>query len=190
LYDEAIRQLQPFIASGKAIPSLYADLGRILSDGKGDYEAALDVLTQGYEKSKRDFGVVNNLAYVYLLLGDAKAARSILEAFVPSNDSDKEVPTAVVMTATWGLLHLVEGDLELGQEFYNEAKRLASTLGNKELARLVSQKMHLELARAFYRAGDRSVARKHLQQGLAIRDGMDFYHRDLQILDKNLRLSE
>jgi len=94
------------------------------------------------------------------------------------------------MTATWGLLHLVEGDLELGQEFYNEAKRLASTLGNKELARLVSQKMHLELARAFYRAGDRSVARKHLQQGLAIRDGMDFYHRDLQILDKNLRLSE
>lgn len=189
LYDDAITQLQPFIASGKAEPSLYADLGRILSDGKGDYCAALDVLQQGYEKSKRDFGVVNNLAYVYLMLGDAKAARSILEAFVPVDDSDKEAST-VVMTATWGLLHLVEGDLELGQEFYKEAKRLASTLGKKELMRIVVQKMHLELARAFYRAGDRSVARQHVQHGLAIRDGNDFYHRDLQILDEKVRLSK
>jgi tetratricopeptide (TPR) repeat protein len=191
LYDQAITQFEPFIASGKAAPALYADLGRILSDAKGNYSSSLEVLRQGYEKFKRDFGVVNNLAYVYLMLGDAKAARLVLEPFELTDDSDKEVPTSVVLTATWGLLHIVEGELELGQQFYKEAQKLASTAGNKELARMVAQKMHLELARAFYRAGDSPVARKHVQQGLAIRDGSDLYNRDLQVLDRKLRsLSE
>jgi tetratricopeptide (TPR) repeat protein len=191
LYDQAIAQFEPFIASGKAVPALYADLGRILSDAKGDYGSALDVLRQGYERSKRDFGVVNNLAYVYLMLGDAKAARLILESFEPTNDSHKEGSTSVVLTATWGLLHIVEGDLELGQQFYKEAQKLASTAGNKELARTVAQKMHLELARAFYRAGNSAATRKHVQQGLAISDGSDFYNRDLQVLDRKCRsLSE
>ncbi len=190
LYDQAIMQFEPFVASGRAVPELYSDLGRILADGKGDYDSALTVLRQGYEKFKRHPGVVNNLAYVYLMLGDAKAARSVLESFDPTEDQENDVSRNVVLTATWGLLHIVEGEMELGQQFYREAQKLASNEGKKELARTVAQKMHLELARAFYRAADKTAARRHVQQGLTIRDASDFYNRDLQDLDRRLRSDE
>jgi Flp pilus assembly protein TadD len=59
--------------------------------------------------------VVNNLAYVYLMLGNAKAARPILESLKPKGNAGKELSN-VSLTVTSGLLHIVEGDLELGQQ--------------------------------------------------------------------------
>ena len=50
LYDQAVKQIKPFIESGKATEELYADMGRILADGKGDYHSALEILKQGYVK--------------------------------------------------------------------------------------------------------------------------------------------
>jgi Flp pilus assembly protein TadD len=192
LYDQAVREVRPFIESGKATEELYADMGRILADGKGDYQSALEILQQGYAKFSKKPAIANNLAYVYLMLGDATTARSILESIVPSKDDDDDDENQswrpVVLTATWGLVHITEGDLETGSRSYGEAERLALGLKNKELARTVNQKMHLELARAYLRKSDYQNARKHVRQGLSVHYGADNYERDLHVLDKRLDL--
>ena len=191
LYDQAVKQIKPFIESGKATEELYADMGRILADGKGDYHSALEILKQGYVKFSKKPTIANNLAYVYLLLGDAKTARSVLESIIPSKDDGDEESQPwhpVVLTATWGLVYITEGDLETGYRFYSKAERLALDLKNGELARTVNQKMHLELARAYFRQGDYQNARKQVRQGLAVHDAIDDYERDLHALDKRLDL--
>ena len=128
---------------------------------------------------------------MYLLLGDAKTARSVLESIIPSKDDGDEESQPwhpVVLTATWGLVYITEGDLETGYRFYSKAERLALDLKNGELARTVNQKMHLELARAYFRQGDYQNARKQVRQGLAVHDAIDDYERDLHALDKRLDL--
>lgn len=185
-YDEAIRQFEPFIASGNAAPELYADLGRIFIDVKGDYISALRVLKEGYEKFSNDPAVVNNLAYTYLMSGEAQAARPILESFQPVQDPDQDARRSVALTATWGLLHIVEGELELGRRFYKEAERVAAAEGDKELARTVLQKMFLELARANVKTGEYAAARKYVQQGISIHQASDFYERDLRSIHRQL----
>ena len=57
------------------------------------------------------------------------------------------------MRATWGLLHIREGDLDAGIDGYRAAQALAAAQGNRELANRARQKMSLELARHYLRIG-------------------------------------
>ena len=77
----------------------------------------------------------------------------------------------VTWTATWGLLHLWEGDLERGAELYREAVATATSQGDRKLASKVRQKMHLEVARAQVRCGNLDEAARHVEQGLKVRPG-------------------
>ena len=61
--------------------------------------------------------------------------------------------TKIVLTATFGLLHLVLGEIELGERYYWKAHKRALQAGQRELANRVSEKMHLEMARAYMKEG-------------------------------------
>jgi Flp pilus assembly protein TadD len=181
-YDQAIAVLRAVVDSGKGNQQAYADLGWLLADSSRDYSGSLHVLSEGYEKFKHDKLLVNNLAYAYLMCGDIQSARQLLEQHIQllAPDSELKGPSFSVLTATWGLLYVLEGDLKRGEQLYREAHRIASRFGDHSLANAVMQKMHLELARALLSAGDREGVERHLRAGLAIRRGRKLYEQDLR----------
>src|SRR5208283_3526935 len=148
--------------SGNATRDTYAHLGWLYS-WLGDFDKALSVAKAGSERYPRVPGLINNLAYVYLELGRVSEARAALESIRRPTELHAE------MIATHGLLRLWEGDFNGARELYKRAAQKASESGNKELARKVRQKLHLELAKAFVRRGDFRSAKEEIQRGLAVR---------------------
>jgi tetratricopeptide (TPR) repeat protein len=182
-YDEAIGILQSLINTRSAPSATYAELGWLLADWKEEYDVALAVLREGFERDPSNVFVLNNLAYVHLMRGEPAFARAILDQV--KNLSDNEI----VLTATRGLLLLWEGDLTGGEELYKTAEALASQSGFKDLAASIRQKRHLELTRAYLRAGQLSNAAKHSQIGLNIMGGLGFYRYLDQLGELSRRLS-
>ena len=167
-YEQAIAALRAVVDSGKGNQQAYADLGWLLADASRDYSGSLHVLREGYEKFKHDKLLVNNLAYAYLMCRDIQSARQLLEQHIKllAPDSELDGPSRSVLTATWGLLHVLEGNLERGEQLYRTAYGIASKCGDHSLADAVLQKMHSELARALVRAGDRQGVERHLPSWL------------------------
>jgi hypothetical protein len=50
----------------------------------------------------------------------------------------------------WGLLHFWENDLKPGIECYERAETVAFGSSQRNLPKVVRQKMHLELAKVFF----------------------------------------
>jgi tetratricopeptide (TPR) repeat protein len=187
LYDEGIAQMQPLVDSGKATPEGYSLLSSLFSEGKGDYQTGLQIAKEAFKKFRDHDGVANLLAYQYLLSGDANSARPILEAYQERDEEQWTHPSyRITMTATEGLLRIVEGDFKEGARFYRKAEKLCSQLGYKETADAVVQKMHLELARAYVRNRNFESAKQHIREGLAVRGGYIAYEQHLQGLQKQL----
>jgi tetratricopeptide (TPR) repeat protein len=188
MYDEAINLLTPLVAQGNATEQVYADLGWLLTDAKRDYPSALKVLREGYERFKQDGLLVNNLAYAHLMCGNVVEARNLLEKgtelLIPNSRLDSS--SRIVLTATWGLLLVAEGDLEGGEQLYRKAHKMALEANQQELASAAFQKMHLELARAFARTGNHEMAKRHVHAGLAVRRGRLLYQEDLRNLEHQL----
>jgi tetratricopeptide (TPR) repeat protein len=187
LYEEAINLLAPIVANGKGTIQAYADLGWLLTEIRRDNDEAIRILREGQDKFKGRRILINNFAYTLLMAGRVREAREVLDAnraLLRPNDQDAE--SLVVLTATWGLLHLREGDLAMGEQFYQHAHEMAINLNNQELAESVNQKMHLELARELMNKGDVVGAHQHLRAGLGIRHGRPFVRTDLLRLAKQL----
>ncbi len=167
--DEAISTLKGLTSGrGEVAQDAYASLGRILADEKRDYSAALEVSLRGHQRFPEDAVIVNNVAYVNLMLGNVDAARAVLHG-VP----EAGISQSIYLTATMGLLRLWQGDLEGAVNFYRAAERLA-------------QRMHLEFARAYLRVDDRRSAEEHIKRGFPIK-GRQSYHDDLRELRLYLR---
>jgi hypothetical protein len=150
---------------------------------KHDYARALRVLVDAGSRFSTNPGFVNNLAYVHLLLGNTQAARSLLEGEPIGSTRDEDV----VLTATWGLLYLKEGNQEKARLLYRTAASLASQLGHKELAETVRQKMHLEFAKEALKIDATVAALKEVNLGLeVIKGGRPDYRADLVALRQKL----
>jgi|HubBroStandDraft_6_1064221.scaffolds.fasta_scaffold03482_7 tetratricopeptide (TPR) repeat protein len=180
-YEESITELERVISAGQATERTYAILGAFLADAKRDLETAASVLKKGYELFPKSIDISNNLAYVRLLRGDVAGARSILTELPPTAFEN------VYLTCTRGLLYIWEGDVERGTAQYLEAEAIARRAGNSVLAQRVLQKMHLEVARAFVRRGDESMALREAERGSKIRDEKSPYSQDLSDLLQKLR---
>ena len=181
-YDRAITDLERLVSKGTDNRQAYGLLSSFLADVKHDYEKALAVLEEAYPKFSSDAWLKNNLAYVHLMLGHTQAARVLLE----SETVFSKTETNVALMATQGLLYLREGDLEKAREFYKSAAALASQLGNRELAVIVRQKMHLELASEAIRKGDTVTALHEVDLGLSMGKGSPYYRNDLVLLKQKL----
>jgi len=187
LYDTAIAQISGLVESGKATPEIQCFLSSVFFEGKGDYETGMRIAKDAFKRFRDNDVAANMLAYAYLLMGDPVAARPIIEAHIEKDDEHWTHPsTRVTFTATYGLLRITEGDLKEGTRLYRKAEKMCSQLGLKELARVVVQKMNLELARAYIRNRDFESATEKVREGLAIRDGNLQYEQHLQALEKRL----
>ena len=167
--ERGVRELRELIKRGVVTPGALGGLGALLSDDEGSLDEALAVLREARDLFPESIGILNNLAYVYLMRGEPSEARKLLET---TGVEDRE--NSVYLTATWGLLKLREGDLSEAAEFYESAAKLANSLGSRMLAKTARQKMHLELARHFLRVGDRKKAGIEAQKGLLIRCGSKY----------------
>jgi Flp pilus assembly protein TadD len=185
-YSEAVAEFERLMPTRKAGPQAYSYLGGILCDDFRDLEGALRVLREGKELFPSDRVIDNNLAYVLLMRGDPDAARQALQSMSKGGPHPDPV-NEVALTATWGLLHLLEGKLTEGERLYQEAEKLAAQLGIKEILEKVRQKKDLELGRAFARTGDSPRALRLTEQGLLIEGGSKSYRRHLQDLERSLR---
>lgn len=156
---EAIRELEYLREKGTLSDENYACLGDDYLEVE-ENQKALEVLMEGYSKFPKSMAVINNLAYC--LLGDGKIsqARAVLESRPPKEE------VSIEMTATFGLLHLREGDYDGARRLYKRAENLATKSTRKELARRVRQKMHLELARYHAERGEHDLALREIRAGL------------------------
>jgi tetratricopeptide (TPR) repeat protein len=183
-YDEAIDLLHTELATGKGTDGSYATLGWLLTDVRNDFGIAERVLFEGIKRHPQSPGLVNNLAYVLLMQGRPAEARTVLSSL--QNKKDFRLEDTVALTATWGLLHLWEGDLVGGTQYYQQAEMMAGESPQRNLAKIVRQKMHLELAKAFLRENKIEVAKSEIVKGLSITQGREFYEQDLTYLNERL----
>jgi len=124
--------------------------------------------------------ILNNLAYVCAMMDRLEEARVAM----------RMAPKGLVPHAEWiatkGLLRLREGDERAGVALYEEAESVASEMGNKDLARRVRQKKHLELARFWLKKKDIQRGRIEIKRGLDIKVKFFSYEWDLKRLDADL----
>ena len=174
--DRGICELRELIKRGVVTLGAFSGLGALLADDDDSLDEALAVAREARDRFPDETGILNNLAYVHLMRGEPREAREVLEGI-----GVEDLQNSVYLTATWGLLLLWERDLSGAVECYESAANLASSLGNKMLAKAARQKMHLELARHYLREGDWLQARKEAQNGMLVRSGSK-YQRSLRDL--------
>ncbi len=183
-FGEAVNELEMALRAGVTSAYVYACLGSVLTDYTRNFERAVNVLNEGRHLYPNDLLLANNLAYALLMHSQVVEAREVLESL--THKPQPVPPIDVYLRATWGLLHLFEGDLEGGRQLYKSAEMLASSYGNRELTRQVRQKMHLELARTCLKAGDSHKANSHVQLGLKEGPASRIYFLQLSQLQKLL----
>ncbi|MEZ4522225.1 MAG: tetratricopeptide repeat protein [Thermomicrobiales bacterium] len=160
-YDAALESVRKLIEQEHAPDRAYTLLGALLTDVVGDYEGAIDILSEALERFPKSTGIINNLAYTHLQQGDAASAERVLRRCPQDASAD------VAVTATRGLLSIVNGNLEEGLALYTRAESLARQRRDNHLAEIVLQKKHLEAAKAYWREGNRTAARQETRRGLA-----------------------
>ena len=178
-YRKAINHLEIVRSQGKLPANDYASLGSNYGDLE-EFTAALNVLTEGYEKYPKSIMIINNLAYYLLKTGNLPRAKSVLDA------RPLDVEPQVELIATLGLFNLYKGDYETARRLYKKAHSLATKTGQKELARRVRQKMHLELAQFHLNAGDFASAVREVRAGLNLTITKRSFKRELNRLAASL----
>jgi predicted Zn-dependent protease len=184
LYDEGIRELEPLLKTGRAEPSDYSALGCLL-DYKGDLSSAVTILREGHNKHPEDRSIIHNLAYVLLMNHELAEGRQILETYRDDLEdyASKDLDYESVLTATRGLLYLLEGRVDVGVQLYKQAARSASRVGSRQLAGAVLQKMHIEMTKLFLSRSDYASAKREIAAGLAIKRGREPFRRELKLLE-------
>ncbi len=128
-------------------------LSALKSEVFDDYESSIDILKEEIAKNKYDQAIKNDLAYCYLRKGFIDEANDILA----SVNWDK---ANFALYATKGLLQLSKGNQREGTRLYNMAVSKAST---NELKNMVRQKRGIEIARYFFKRGEKGEALRKLQ---------------------------
>ena len=169
-YGAAVADLRTACSRTDSSAAAFAGLGTVLADGIGDFASAAECLTEARSRWPNDVIVANNLAYVHLMQGDVGAAAAILGGSVTDDP---------YLLATNGLLSMMRGELDKGRQGYEEAERVALKKGSRVVARMARQKMHLELGRAYERAGQVPEAVRETLSGLKVSGGNTAYHREL-----------
>jgi tetratricopeptide (TPR) repeat protein len=168
--SEAMVELLPFAKSGLAESDTYVCLGWLYLQVR-EYAKAVEVLVDGHGRFAENLGIINNLAYSYLMLGKVEPAAGLLSSIPKNAELHAE------LMATFGLLRLWQGDERAGREFYDRAAVIADGDSAKNRVRRVRQKEHLELARFFVRRQDFRKAETEVRQGLALRGDFPLSYR-------------
>jgi Flp pilus assembly protein TadD len=160
--------IEPKIVDSFAITSV------IEIEIKRNWENAHEILTKGLQIHPNNIGLLNNLAYGYLIQNETAKAREILDN-VKAQDN-------IFLTATRGLLLIKEGDLQEGLHLYNTAKSIALQNGDEKTATLIEQKKYLELGKYHLRNGNSKEAGRLFKKTVAIKAKYGYFHREAKEL--------
>jgi tetratricopeptide (TPR) repeat protein len=185
-YAEAFDLIRHEIATGEATANTYGFYLWYLTEYEGRPDEALRAASELYAKYPDAPNKINQIAYALLMSGRSEEARLVLMSSEREKKADPGIEGNVTLTATWGLLGLWEGDIESGRQYYELAARLALSSLQKNLPAMVQQKMHLEMAKAFLRNGDRVSAKAEIENGLEIQDGLSIYEKQLRSLSEQM----
>lgn len=183
---EAVDELRAWIASGHATIAAWTSLGYLITDDMRQPAEAVQLLEEAHRRWPESARVANNLAYAHLMNEDPRAARSVLES-MSMEAEQRDAVTNIVLRATWGLLHLWEGDFGRAEKGYRQASEEAKRHGMGDLSQAAYQKMHLEFARAYWRLGKIDEARREVRAGIGL-PGERRYRQDLRNLADELRI--
>jgi len=173
-YEKASELLKRVIEIKPDVIDSYATLSVIEMEINGNTEKAHEILVKGLSHNPDDLILSNNLAYNYLLSGNLKKAREILDKI--KNDKDP------FLTATRGLLLINEKNVKEGRRLYNLAMTLVSN--DKALMHLVEQKKYFELGKYYLKEGNKREARRLLRKVLPLKPKYGYFkNQALELLE-------
>ncbi|MBC8230023.1 tetratricopeptide repeat protein [bacterium] len=141
-YQQAIKYYQQAIDSFPKLSHPYLGLSFILVEDKHDFDEAIDLLKKAIEQEGlSDPMLSNNLAYAYLLKGNHTSAKQILDTVIKDADANP------ILWATLGLYHLKCGNIQKGNQLYDEAIRKTQ---EKWLQIELKKKKAIEMAKALF----------------------------------------
>jgi tetratricopeptide (TPR) repeat protein len=178
-HEDAAAIYEGLIADEEAEPRVFSNLAGVYTDYLDDPHRAAGVAAKGLALSPSDPILVNNLAYALLMAGDVDEAEKVLESPVVPNSQE-----LIALTATRGLLRLLQGDVNSGRRLYDEALSLSQNESTRERVRA---KRDLEVARALLRLRQSSAEAQALLQKAAIMGGAAYpYNRHAEFELKRL----
>lgn len=166
-YEVSSRYLVAAKSVDPTNPSSYVGISYMLSEIKGDYVGAIEILKQGISHAPTNLMLLNNLAYNYLMNGEIENARGVLDRI-----NEKDALESPHVYATRGLRLVKEGELEEGARLYNHASILAQ---DEETRAQVRQKKNLEIGRYFLSKGKVERAKKLLEEVFKIDSRLGLY---------------
>ncbi len=183
LIESGIAELEPLVKRGNAEPSVYSYLGCLFAYNE-ELADAEKVLREGHAKYDENYSIVHNLAYVLLMQQKLAEGKQLLETYKDrlEQTAEKEPDYRPALTATWGLLYLLDGSIDMGVRLYRDAAKEASRVGNRQLAGAVIQKMHIELAKHSLRLKDYESAKRMINMGLLVKRGREPFRMELKRL--------
>ena len=163
--SESQMTLERFVEINSRVPAAYCLLNTIYVEYNAEYEKAILINEKALRILPKDIGVINNLAYAYLMSNDLENAKRILSKAKNADDN-------LYITATKGLLAIKEGNVKVGEKMYG----LASTLTpDMELRKAVNQKKNLELGKYFLGKKDIITATDYFEKAISVKHKQDFY---------------
>lgn len=148
LIEEAITNLSLYLKYDKYFVGAYGLLCYIYSEYKSDYQSAIKILEEAVLLLPDNEGILNNLAYNYLMMDNISKAESILEKTV-------NIEKNIFLTATRGLFALKQGNLAHGRYLYNKAIQMSAD-GNLKIH--IEQKKNIEVAKYYVTKGFQTQA--------------------------------
>ncbi len=155
----------------------YISLSWIETDIKKEPEKAISIAKKGLKYYPNNIALINNYTYAMVVSGKLEEAKKILDKV-----EDKE---SVQITATKGLICIMEDDIDAGRTFYNLAMKLAGD--DVPLANLVKQKKNLELAKYFSKKNIKKEAIRYLKKATDCKTREKHYLRDAQQILEELQ---
>lgn len=133
-WDEAEHHLEKALEMKTEIESVYANLGFLYTDIRGEHLKAINMLKARYDKGARGFDTVNNLIHAYLRGNKIKEAKKYIRLITRTNHP--------VGLATLGLYAIKVGNLNEAKALYDSAIKIAPD----KIKNVVRQYRHLDLA--------------------------------------------
>jgi tetratricopeptide (TPR) repeat protein len=178
--DRAIESLTEFININTKYVPAYTALGFVYSEYFGDYNKAIEVTRQGLSQDPDNLGLINNLAYDYLMNGEVDKAKSTLERVA-------KVENYMYLVATRGLLKIKEGNIAKGKELYRKAIFMAK---NEYVGKQVEQKMYYEIAKYYFNNNNVEEAMRILVKMLSSINVSSIYYNQARDFLDNMKSSE
>lgn len=173
---ESVKEMHEFIKINNKFTPAYSFLSFIYSECRKDYKKAIELNKAAKKYLPNEIGIINNLAYNYLMNNEINEAKELLEKI-------RHVTSNLFVIATTGLLRMKEGNIEEGERLYDLAASMAM---GKILRKQIIQKKHIELAKYYLARSDNENARLNLNTALLINIKNNIYTEQAKELSRNL----